>query len=140
MKKSLYEILNGMELLGYGSVIPAVIVQHAIGIEYPKTGSKKEFDELELLEFGAVATLRDLLLDEGKYLKKDGDFYRIRMPSENAEQIQKYNDAAVRKLRRATRLRKHTPKEHRPKDDNAAAAMLYMAQAAADKKHRDRLS
>jgi hypothetical protein len=140
MKKSLYESLSDMGLLGYGSVIPADIVRKLIGISLPITGTRAQFAELVLLEFGPVAILRDQLLDEGKYLKKDGDSYRILMPSENAERIQKYNDAAVRKLQRATRLRKHTPKEHRPKHDNAGALLLYVSQVEVDTKHLNRLS
>lgn len=106
---------NGFDEYG-GVVLRAELLEFA-GIEIPEVGTKKDFDKAALAEVEIVQYLRNILLREGKYLKQDGDFYRILLPSQNAQQVESYMRTADKKLRRATLLLKNTPSDHQPADD-----------------------
>lgn len=105
----LYTELKAVGMTGYGQVIPAALVQKIMGITMPEVGTKADFDAATLAELDAVDSAKEVLLREGKYLKKEGGFYRILLPSENVEQVAAYHRAADRKLRRAQLLRSHSP-------------------------------
>jgi hypothetical protein len=102
----------------YGAVIRRTDILSFADIEVPAVGTMKEFEQIALLEVGITQYLRDLLLKEGKYLKKDGDFYRILLPSQNLQQIQSYMRSADKKLRRARILSVNTPVQHQDIADN----------------------
>jgi hypothetical protein len=118
--RSLLEFIRAHKLDSYGSVILAESVHAVLGLEFPETATKRVFDQLALQELAAVDYVRNALLNEGKYLtQRDGD-YRILLPSENARQIELYMNSADKKLRRAQRLSKHTPRiESQPRDNTA---------------------
>ena len=105
----LYTELKAVGMTGYGQVIPAALVHKIMGITMPEVGTKADFDAATLAELDAVDSAKEILLREGKYLKKEGGFYRILLPSENIDQVARYHLAADRKLRRAQLLRSHTP-------------------------------
>ena len=109
MSKPLYEALKARGLLEFGSVIMADTVREILGIEYPEFGTKKEFDELTLIELGAIDYVRNLLLNEGKYLAGHQGDYRILLPSENKRQVEAYMAQADRKMNRALKLSSNTP-------------------------------
>lgn len=110
----------------YGSVVLRTELLEFVGIEIPKYGTKKDFDKAALAEIEVVQYLRNILLREGKYLKQDGDFYRVLLPSQNAQQVESYMRTADKKLKRATLLLRNTPVEHQPVDDTNVR--LYMKQ------------
>ena len=107
--RGIMEVMRARGWFEYGAVTPAEEFRALIGIRYPETGTKERFDALELEELSAVDFIRVQLLKEGRFLKKDGSAYRILLPSENANQIRLYMQAAQKKLSRAIKLGKHTP-------------------------------
>lgn len=122
--KDLLSFIRTANLDEYGAVIPVEMVHTIIGIEFPETGTQKEYSSLQLQELAAVDYVRNTLLNEGKYLKLDGMAYRILLPSENAGQIALYMQSAEKKLKRALKLNKNTPAENRVNDNTSARAML----------------
>lgn len=109
--RNLLEMLEKKDLLQYGSVFPAQIVQDFLGITYPEVGSKRQFDEIALKELAAVDYVRNTLLGRGMYLALNGSAYRILLPSENRAQVERYMSSADKKLRRAQKLSRNTPVE-----------------------------
>ena len=107
--KTLLEFMRDNKYDGYGSVVPAETMRLAAGIFYPKKATKKVFDAIALQELGAIDYVRNILINEGKYLAKSHDNYRIFLPSENAGAVAAYMDAADNKMKRAHRLAKNTP-------------------------------
>jgi hypothetical protein len=114
----IYIFLMQKGLLDYGSVFSADIIRSVAGVSIPEKGTFKQFQDAQLAELQAVTAVRDELLKDGKYLKKDGENYRILLPSENAEQVRKMNDSADRKYKRAILLQKMTPKNAFEKETN----------------------
>ena len=105
----LYSKLESEGFLEYGAVIPEETMHSLIGVSIPAVASKKVFDALQLQILDAVATVRNALLDEGKYLAQDRGAYRIYLPSENAKQVKSYLKHGDAKYKRAQRLHKSTP-------------------------------
>jgi len=122
--KCLFKHLEQRGLTEYGSVIMAEEVRQVLGIEYPETASKKFYDNLALAELGAVDYCRNILLGEGKYLAGVRDGYRVLLPSENARQVEQYVNSADKKLRRALKLHRNSPKTDAHVSDNVAARLL----------------
>ena len=114
MKLEQKEIYNLMSLKGafnYGGVIPQSEIYQLFEIEIPETATFKEFQEVQLKELSAVGYIREQLIKEGKYIKKDGVDYRVLLPSENAKQADLMLDSAKRKTRRAGTLLRTTPSQ-----------------------------
>lgn len=105
----LLEYLREHHLDEYGSVISAAMVRHILGITLPTIGTRKEFTDAAMRELSGIDYVRNVLLQEGKYLTQSRGDYRILLPSENAGQVQSYMSAADRKLRRAATLARNTP-------------------------------
>ena len=126
MSKELLQELRARKLLDYGSHIPGDLIRQFLGIEYPEVGTKKEFDEIALLELGAIDYVRNVILNEGKYIAGQNGDYRVLLPSENKQQIERYMESADRKLRRAGKLSRNTPvsKFDRKTDNTQARIML----------------
>lgn len=110
MSKELLTTLESMGLIEYGSVIQGDLIRQIIGVSYPPIATKKEFDKLALLELGAVDYVRNILLGRGMYLSQVNGDYRILLPSENARQVELYISSADKKLSRALKLTRNTPK------------------------------
>lgn len=120
-----YEHLLENGKLDYGSVISAEEVRKAFGIdeiEYP--AMRHEIVNQELAELGAVDYIRNRLLNLGRYIKGSGEHYRVLLPSENATQVLAYMESADRKLKRALKLNKNTPIEH--KVPNGEEVRMFM--------------
>jgi hypothetical protein len=109
--RELFEELQARGLTEYGSVIDGAMVRHFLGVQYPEVGSKAQFDRVALVELGAIDYARNILLNEGKYITATPSGYRILLPSENANQVNAYISSADRKLSRALKLNRNTPKE-----------------------------
>lgn len=110
MSKELLTTLESLNYIEFGSVIPGDVIRNIMGIHYPTVGTKKEFDRLALLELGAVDYVRNVLLGRGMYLQQQNGDYRILLPSENARQVELYISSADKKLGRALKLTRNTPK------------------------------
>ena len=130
MSKELLTKLREREMLEYGSIIMGDTVRDILGIKYPEFGSKRDFDDVALVELGAVDYVRNALLSEGKYLASDKGNYRILLPSENKAQVNAYMQQADRKLRRAQKLSRNTPviDPHKP-EENADVRILMKRSA-----------
>lgn len=111
--------------LTYGSIIPADDIRELAGIVIPERGTFKEFQQAQLDELQFVSTIRDHLLNQGMYLKREGEQYRVLLPSENAQQVKRMNESASRKYKRALLLEKLTPKESgEPKQNSSIISRL----------------
>jgi hypothetical protein len=109
--RDLFDELTQRGLTAYGSVIPSEIVHTALGIEVPQVGTKAVFDKLALTELAAIDYVRNVLLGQGKYITSVPSGYRVLLPSENAKQVELYVSSADKKLNRALKLHRNTPKE-----------------------------
>jgi hypothetical protein len=117
------EILNTLRVQGfleYGSRISGTVLRSLFGVETPTDSdfaemTRKEFEKAvtkaALEELTAVDFIRKILLSEGKYFDKQGNDYRIALPSENSYFIGQYMKAAKGKINRAEKLRTSTPVE-----------------------------
>lgn len=109
--RGLHDELSQAGLLAYGSVIKGALVRSILKLEYPEVGTKKQFDAIALEEMAAIDYVRGVLLNHGKYIAGISGDYRILLPSENARQIELYMKSADRKLGRALKLSRNTPRE-----------------------------
>lgn len=122
--KELLHFLEQNKFIEFGAVIPSNIVQEKLGLVYPEIASKKEFDRLALEELAAIDYVRNVLLGRGMYLSgKDGN-YRILLPSENARQVELYISSADKKLNRALKLTRNSPKTDYTKPDQTEARIM----------------
>lgn len=124
MSKALLEKLKAEGRTEYGSVISTELVHAVLGIRYPEIAPKAVFDDLALQELSAIDYVRNALLNEGKYLIGDKVGYRVLLPSENKRQIERYMQQADKKLRRASKLSRNTPTEHRKDADQVEARIM----------------
>lgn len=122
--KCLLEFMRSNDLDLFGSVMTSEKVREVLSLRMPEVATKKEFDAIALQELAAVDYVRNVLLDEGKYLAMRDGGYRILLPSENARQVESYMHQADKKLRRALKLNKNTPRSGTQKFDNVAARIL----------------
>jgi len=130
-KKHFRELFQELQLRGqteYGSIIDGSMVRHFLGITYPELGTKAVFDKLALAELAAIDYVRTMLLNEGKYITSTPSGYRILLPSENAKQVDAYIISADRKLNRALKLNRNTPKEAAGTADHTEARILMKRQ------------
>lgn len=124
--RPLFEYLEANNMLHYGSLIPAAVVRSVLGLNYPDQAPKKVFDQLALAELAAIDYVRNILLARGMYITGNGsDGYRILTPAENAQQCDVYISSADKKLRRALKLSRNTPKmaDHKPDQREARIVM-----------------
>ena len=130
--KEVYDHLKAHEYLEYGSVIPIQLFRDICGIDTITTGTKKEFDDISLQELGYAGYLRNILLNQGKYLKGERDSYRVLLPSENQGQIISIMNSASSKLKRAIKLDNNTPAEY--KCSNQDMVRMHMKQERINEK------
>jgi hypothetical protein len=119
--EKVHEIVNSLRqqhLLDYGSVIkrqdllqlfgiPIYTDDNIVGLNLEQIRSRLKNADLQ--ELAVSDHIRRILLLEGKYFERNGDTYRVAMPSENAAMADNFMKAAQRKIRRARVLLKNTP-------------------------------
>lgn len=110
MSRELFDHLNASGFLMHGESFHCEVVQDFLGLEIPATASKGVFERLALLELAAVDYVRNRILDQGMYLARTGERYRILSPTENKNQVEKYMRSSAKKLSRANKLSSNTPK------------------------------
>ena len=128
--RDLYDYLKAEGLLEYGSVIPSSLVHDLLGLEVPAIGTKAQFDRLSLIELAAMDYVRNMLLNSGKYLTGTPSGYRILLPSENAAQVEQYISSADKKLNRALKLCRNTPRSADEMPDQIEARILMKQSGA----------
>lgn len=131
--KCLLAWMREQGLTEYGSIVSQDTVRGVIGIEMPDVASKRVFDGLALRELSATDYVRNVLLGEGKYLAQDRGEYRILLPSQNHEQVERYMSNADSKLKRALKLVRNMPQVdiHGP-PDNLRARLLMKREGIKD--------
>ena len=125
-KHEIFEHLINAGSLEYGATFTAELLRNLAGIKMPETGTYVDFRNATLEELQIANFIRDELLKDGKYLKQDGDGYRVLLPSENEQQAKRMTASARRKCRRADMLRANTPKDANSEPDTTAAASHTM--------------
>ena len=128
--RDLYDYLKAEGLLEYGSVISSSLVHDFLGLEVPAIGTKAQFDRLSLIELAAMDYVRNMLLNSGKYLTGTPSGYRILLPSENAAQVEQYISSADKKLNRALKLCRNTPRSADEMPDQIEARILMKQSGA----------
>ena len=120
-----FNLLKEIGCFEYGTTTRTSTLLEAFEVEpivYP--ASKASIQKYELEELTVTGFIRDKLLNEGKYLKGERDAYRVLLPSENAGQVMSYMNSADNKLKRALKLNKNTPIEHRINSNDEVRAIM----------------
>ncbi|RKZ87720.1 MAG: hypothetical protein DRQ39_03715 [Gammaproteobacteria bacterium] len=138
MSKDLLQHLRDEKLLGYGSVIPAALIQNFLGLSVPDIGTKADFDRLALQELSGIGYVRDHILNEGKYIAQVRDHYRILLPSENIAKVYGYMREASQKNARAQKLLASTPIKAVASPNDSLRARLLMQKDDLTKAQRKR--
>lgn len=120
----LMEALEANGMIEFGRVIPGKFIREILGIEYPEVAPKKVYDELALAELGATDYIRSALLNRGMYLAQHRGDYRILLPSENSKQVECYMSSADKKLSRALKLTRNTPRTDLNMPDQTEARII----------------
>jgi hypothetical protein len=146
MHKTLIEALKKRGLLKYGAVFSGDLLRELIGVQLPTLddlvgldahGIRRAYDNIKLTELGAVDTLRTHLLDEGKYLQQANGDFRILLPNENVRQAELYMQSGDRKLSRAAKLLRNTPKLVDEDADQLQARIMMKREGLSERRRRD---
>jgi len=125
-QKDIFKIMQENKLFDYGNIIKQSEIHDIFSIKVPDVGTFKDFQDVQLLELGCIGFIREQLIKEGKYIKKEGTNYRVLLPSENAKQADEMYNQAKRKYTRADKLISCMPKELRENK----ASVSHSSQAA----------
>lgn len=127
--RDFFAALRAKKMTDYGAEIPRTFLLETLGIEEPQIATREEWQRLELQEMAVVDYVRNLLIDQGKYLERTRSGYRIALPSENMAQVDAYMSAADKKIRRGQRLLRATPEPY-VREDHARGARLLLRESA----------
>jgi len=122
--RDVYDTLDRAGLFDFGAVIPRGMVYDLLGLDVPEVASKAVFDRIAMLELQAMDYCRNILLGHGKYLCGVPSGYRVLLPSENKAQVDAYMESADRKLERALKLSRNSPKASHLPDQTEARIMM----------------
>ena len=122
--RDVYDALDQAGLFDFGAVIPRAMVYDLLGLDVPEVASKAVFDRIAMLELQAMDYCRNMLLGHGKYLAGTPSGYRLLLPSENKAQVDAYMESADRKLERALKLSRNSPKASHLPDQTEARIMM----------------
>jgi len=131
--KTIYDRLHQDMQFDYGSKIPVEELLFAFGIELLTEEEAQELNLFEIkkrLEKDTFASLQvfDLisrsLLAEGKHFSKKLDHYCVALPSENERLAINLMEAAQRRIRKATKLLRYTPREYKTNNNSIANKLL----------------
>lgn len=122
--RDVYDTLDRAGLFDFGAVIPRGMVYDLLGLDVPEVASKAVFDRIAMLELQSMDYCRNMLLGHGKYLAGTPSGYRVLLPSENKAQVDAYMESADRKLERALKLSRNSPKASHLPDQTEARIMM----------------
>lgn len=120
----------------YGATFTRKEVYRLLNLDVPEVGTMRQFNAIALKELAAIDYVRNFLLGKGKYLAQDGEAYRVLLPSENQGVIENYMSSADRKLNRALKLSKNTPKQAGEKHDQTQARILMKREGLRDRRRQ----
>lgn len=133
VNETLYETLHDSGELEYGSTVKRARVLEIMGIEEVKFGTQKDFQAQELAELKGVGYIRSILINQGKWIIRKSDTYRVLQPSENEGQIESFARSGNNAYNKAMKLSKSTPPEYMRENDQTAAKIQMRQKAAKDK-------
>jgi hypothetical protein len=122
--RDVYDTLDRAGLFDFGAVIPRGMVYDLLGLDVPEVASKAVFDRIAMVELQTLDYCRNILLGHGKYLCGVPSGYRVLLPSENKAQVDAYMESADRKLERALKLSRNSPKASHLPDQTEARIMM----------------
>lgn len=122
--RDVFDALHEQGLLEFGAVIERAIVHELLGLEVPEVATKAVFDRIAMVELQTMDYCRNILLGHGKYLCGVPSGYRVLLPSENKAQVDAYMESADRKLERALKLSRNSPKASHLPDQTEARIMM----------------
>jgi len=138
--KCLLDVMEKRGLVEFGAEISAELVRDTIGLVVPELGTKSQFDALALRELAAIDYVRNILLGRGMYLTFSFGTYRILLPSENMTQVESYISSADKKLSRALKLSRNSPKEVDMASRNHQTSARIMMKRESIREHRNRIN
>lgn len=110
--KTLYDTLDSLGCFEYGGTFTREEVIGLLRVKYIKKGTRADFQTMDLAELAGVGYIRNVLINQGKWIKLTGDHYRVLTPSENADQIESFLSRGRRAFNKANKLAKSTPPEY----------------------------
>lgn len=134
--REFYGTLKSAGLLDYGATIQIDLVHSLLGITIQGVMDIREYDRAKLEELAAIDYVRGQLLNDGKTIVKNVTVYRIPMPSENREFVERYIMSADNKLKRAIKLSANTPQGDYRSIDESFLKALRKRQTIADIKKK----
>lgn len=133
LPQTLYETLRNTAELEYGATFSRARVLSIMGIEDIEFGTQKEFQEQELAELSGIGYVRNILINEGKWIVRKGNTYRVLQPSENGSQIDSFMRSGSSAYLKASKLAKSTEPKYLVEHDQLAAKIQSRRKAARDK-------
>jgi hypothetical protein len=130
IEKTLYETLLNSSELEYGSTFKRSRVLDIMGIEDIEFGTQKEFQVQELAELSGIGYMRNILINQGKWIIRKGETYRILHPSENSSQIDSFMRSGSNAYLKASKLAKSTDPRFLIEHDQLAAKIQSRRKAA----------
>lgn len=137
------EITNTLLAAGtfdYGAIMQPVELLNHYGIDlqadedmagWSVSDIRKQITRNALTELALVDKIRDILIDEGRYIGKTKGVYRVYLPSENEQVSSNYLRSASRKTSKASRLRQATPVEARESSNTSSRAAISARRSSA---------
>ena len=133
--KSKIENLMNDGVFDFGSIIPNDIITSSFELnklteaEYNSMTLKhirKRIESDTLVELNVIGMIRNILLNEGRYITKIKENYRVCLPSENYDIAEKYFNEGNRKFNKARRLLKNSRSEISTHDKNSLLNKLQI--------------
>ena len=131
--QNLYDVLHDNAELEYGATFSRKRVLSIMGIESVEIGTQKDFQEQELAELAGVGHIRNILINQGKWIVRKGNTYRVLHPSENGSQIDSFMRSGSSAYLKASKLAKSTEPKYMVEHDQLAAKIQARRKAAKDK-------
>lgn len=92
----------------------------------------------ELAFLSAYGAMNEELLKLGRCLVRNGQSYRVLLPSENKERADKYFNDARNKAKKGEQLLRNTPSRYMEKDNSASRLMIMQDRAKRRGKDKDK--
>ena len=131
--QTLYETLRDGGELEYGSTVKRNRVLEIMGIENIEVGTQQDFQDQELAELSGIGYIRNILINQGKWIVRKGDTYRVLQPSENGSQIDAFMRSGSNAYLKATKLSKSTEPKYLVEHTQTAAKIQSRKKAAREK-------
>jgi len=106
---TIYYLFKDTPLFTYGGEMTINQVCEILDIEQIETGTREEFQEIDLKLLGFQSAMNAALLNEGKYMQKTRTVFRTLTPAENEGKAQSWRNRSTKFSKRAFTLMERTP-------------------------------